>query len=112
MSTDTVPVQRMIRVSVAYALPREHFWREFEVPDTATCAEAIRVSGVLEDFPAIDPARNRIGIFGRIVEPTQRLNDGDRVEIYRPITIVPENLQRRRYRLRQMDPVILRPPSG
>jgi hypothetical protein len=32
---------------------------------------------------------NKIGIFGRLVKLETRLSDGDRVEIYRPITADP-----------------------
>ena len=99
-----------IRVSVAYARPHEHFWRDLDVPTGSTCLDAIRVSGVLDDFPDIDLARNKVGVFGHIAPLEQRLHEGDRVEIYRSIRIIPENLQRKRYRLRKMDPVIERSP--
>lgn len=98
----------MINVSVAYALPKEQFWRSLSVQAGTTALDAIQQSGVLSEFPAINLNLNKIGIFGQIVGPDTALDDGDRVEIYRPITINPERLPKRKYRLRKVEPVVER----
>jgi electron transport complex protein RnfC len=41
------------------------------------------------------PAEAKVGIFGKITPLTARVSDGDRVEIYRPITAAPEAIERR-----------------
>jgi len=57
--------------------------------------EAIECSGLLPQFPAIDLSTHAVGIFGRIVTLDRPVSDGDRVEIYRPITADPETVERR-----------------
>jgi putative ubiquitin-RnfH superfamily antitoxin RatB of RatAB toxin-antitoxin module len=58
--------------------------------------EALRRSGVLERCPEIDLQRSRVGIFGRFCTLDQVLEDGDRVEIYRPLAADPKDLRRAR----------------
>ena len=91
----------MLRVSVAYATATKHFWRYLDCEDGTTAIDAINESGVLAEFPLIDLNVNKIGIFGKIASTSTVLSDGDRVEIYRPITIDPERLPKRKYRLRR-----------
>jgi putative ubiquitin-RnfH superfamily antitoxin RatB of RatAB toxin-antitoxin module len=75
-----------MHIGVAYADKFKQTWLKLDVPDGSTAREAIERSGLLSQFPEIDLAENQIGIFGRIVKLDTRLSDGDRVEIYRPIT--------------------------
>ena len=55
-------------------------------------------SGILQELPQVtfDPAR--LGIFSRRVAADDVLQDGDRVEIYRPLTLDPKDARRRRAR--------------
>ena len=78
-----LPLRRALRV------------RELDVPDETSAAEAINLSGILQQFPEISLEENKIGIFGKVVKPEQPLREGDRVEIYRPITADPETVERR-----------------
>ena len=86
---------KMMRISVTYAEPTRQRWLELEVAEESSAEEAIRLSGLLKQFPEIDLEENKIGIFGRVVKPEQPLKEGDRVEIYRPITADPETVERR-----------------
>ncbi|MFZ9036069.1 MAG: RnfH family protein [Francisellaceae bacterium] len=56
--------------------------------------EAIEVSGVLDDFKEIDLGKNKIGIFSSFIRLDRVLNEGDRVEIYRDLTIDPKAARR------------------
>jgi putative ubiquitin-RnfH superfamily antitoxin RatB of RatAB toxin-antitoxin module len=67
-----------------------------EVPDNSVVEEAIRRSGILERFPEIDLTKQKVGIFGKLVKLDSPINDGDRIEIYRPITADPKTVKRRR----------------
>jgi len=58
--------------------------------------DAIEQSGILAEFVEIDLARNPVGIFGRRCSLERPLHPGDRVEIYRPLTIDPKEARRRR----------------
>ncbi|MDH5633142.1 MAG: RnfH family protein [Gammaproteobacteria bacterium] len=88
-----------IQVEVAYALPDKQFLKPVILPDGACVREAIVESGVLNDFPEIDLPSVRVGIFSKKAVLEQLLNDGDRIEIYRPLTIDPKEARRRRAEL-------------
>jgi len=79
-----------IHVGVAYATPVRQAWIKFEVPDGSTIADAIELSGILRQFPDIDLEIQKVGIYGKAKPLTAKLSEGDRVEIYRPITADPE----------------------
>ncbi len=79
-----------IRVSVAYVEGAEHFWQAFDVPAGTTAGEAIAHSGVDRRFPHVDTSALKLGIFSKPVRADRILEDGDRVELYRPITADPE----------------------
>jgi putative ubiquitin-RnfH superfamily antitoxin RatB of RatAB toxin-antitoxin module len=84
-----------VRVSVVYALPDRQALRELELPDSATVAEAIARSGLLDQFPEIRGAPLACAIYGRAVVDSQVLRAGDRVEIRRPLQVHPTESRRR-----------------
>lgn len=79
-----------INVTVAYATPVRQLELPVVVAANATAAFAIRRSGILEAFPEIDLSQAVIGIFGKKVLLDARLNEGDRIEIYRSLLIDPK----------------------
>jgi putative ubiquitin-RnfH superfamily antitoxin RatB of RatAB toxin-antitoxin module len=84
-----------MNIGVAYVTPVHKVWMKMEMPDDCTVQEAIERSGILEQFPEIDLDNQKVGIFGRITKLTNKLEAGDRVEIYRPITADPDLVERR-----------------
>lgn len=76
-----------MKVSVAYATTETQFWRSVDVSDQATVEEVINCSGLLERFP-IDLSQQKVGVFGKLTRLNAKVNAGDRVEIYSPITRV------------------------
>lgn len=78
-----------MKVSVTYALPERQTWLEVEVPEQATVRDAIDASGIARAFPTLNLATQKVGIFGKTVALEARLEPGQRVEIYRPITADP-----------------------
>ena len=89
-----------IRVEVAYALPERQRIIALEVPFGTTVFEAAERSGITDFFEGIDLATAKMGIFGKAV-PNPRahvLEDGDRVEIYRPLLIDPKDACKARAR--------------
>ena len=76
----------MIAVEVVYALPKEQRIFVLELPMASTVRTAIERSGVLAQYPAIDLASAKVGVFGRIVALDSALRAGDRVEIYRELS--------------------------
>lgn len=84
-----------MNVGIAYADKFKQTWLKLEVPDGSTIKEAIEFSGLLKQFPDIDLENQAVGIFGKISKLDTKVVDGDRVEIYRPITADPETVERR-----------------
>jgi putative ubiquitin-RnfH superfamily antitoxin RatB of RatAB toxin-antitoxin module len=84
-----------MHIGVAYADKFKRIWLKLDVPEGSTVRDAILRSGLLEQFPEIDLERNAVGIFGKIVKLDTPLVEGNRVEIYRPITADPESVERR-----------------
>lgn len=64
---------------------------------TDTVAGAVRASGVLQRH-GLDEALLRVGVWNHAREPGSALRDGDRVEIYRPLTVDPKEARRLRYK--------------
>ncbi|MEB4589970.1 RnfH family protein [Candidatus Thiothrix sp. Deng01] len=84
-----------MNVGIAYADKFRQTWLKLEVPDGSTVQEAIEHSGILKQFPDVDLEAQAVGIFGKITDLDAKVKDGDRVEIYRPITADPEKVERR-----------------
>ena len=82
-----------MKISIAYGNTRRQAWLNIEVDEAATVKEAIERSGILRQFPEIDLAKNKVGIYGKIVALEAGLADGDRVEIYAPLTVDPKTVK-------------------
>ncbi len=85
---------RPIRVEVVAALPQRQLLISVELPAGATLIDAVDRSGIRQQLPDLEIGPGRLGIFGRVRPPETRLQDGDRVEIYRPLTADPKEVRR------------------
>ncbi|WP_435927527.1 RnfH family protein [Dryocola sp. BD613] len=85
-----------IKVEVVYALPEKQYLQQVKLAQGSTVAQAIEASGLLELRSDIDLSKNKVGIFSRPVKLTDEVNEGDRVEIYRPLIADPKELRRQR----------------
>ncbi|AAU91048.1 MULTISPECIES: RnfH family protein [Methylococcus] len=85
-----------MNVGVCYADADRQLWLRMEMPDDSTVEQAIRYSGILERFPEIDLSVQKVGIFGKLVKLDAPVKEGDRIEIYRPITADPKTVRRRK----------------
>jgi uncharacterized protein len=89
-----------LRITVAYCAPGVEDISEVQVRPGATVREAIEAAQICVRRPelkdAVDP-----GIWGRRCSLDQLLADGDRVELYRPLTIDPKEGRRARADLRR-----------
>jgi putative ubiquitin-RnfH superfamily antitoxin RatB of RatAB toxin-antitoxin module len=88
--------ERLIRVELVCALRDAQEVIALSVPAGTTVGEAIRVSEIGNRSEGIDVEAAPVGIYGRAVTRDVILNDGDRVEIYRPLTADPKQARRRR----------------
>ncbi|PJC87627.1 RnfH family protein [Vibrio sp. HA2012] len=80
-----------MKVSVAYALKNEQVWLPVDIEDNATLMTAIHTSGILSMFPDIRLDTQKVGVFGKLSSLEATLNEGDRVEIYRPLIWQPDD---------------------
>ena len=85
-----------IKVEVAFARPDDQLILEVDVPAEATVEDIIKLSGILEKFPEIDLAVNKVGVFGKLTKLGNTLRQGDRVEIYRKLIADPKEVRRKR----------------
>ena len=83
-----------MQVEVVFALPDRQVLEPVEVADGATVAEAIARSGIERRFPGVDLSALQVGVWGRTVDRSRVLREGDRVEIYRPLEIDPREARR------------------
>jgi putative ubiquitin-RnfH superfamily antitoxin RatB of RatAB toxin-antitoxin module len=83
-----------MRVEVVFALPERQFIESVTVPDDAIVADAIRICGVEKRFPDVRFDDLQAGIWGKPAERSERLREGDRVEIYRPLGMDPRDARR------------------
>ncbi|KJV33799.1 RnfH family protein [Luteibacter yeojuensis] len=84
-----------LAVEVAYAGPEGQAVVALAVPVGTTAWEAVQLA--LPGLPGgVEPNRERLGVFGKKVEAGRVLEAGDRVEIYRALTLDPMEARRRR----------------
>ncbi len=86
----------MINIEVAYGRKDKQVLIPLSVEEGTTIEQAIEKSGVLQRFPEIDLTVNKVGIFNKVCKLQQTLQDGDRVEIYRPLLTDPKESRRQR----------------
>jgi hypothetical protein len=89
-------VTEPLRVAVAYVGPAAQVLEALEVPAGTTVGGAIERSGLLAQCPEIDLEVFKVGIFGKLAKIDQVLEEGDRVEIYRPLIADPKEARKRR----------------
>lgn len=86
----------MINVEIAYAKPEKQTLLSISIEQNCTVSEAILQSGILSEFPEIDLNTIKVGIFAKPCPLNQPVQEGDRVEIYRPLTNDPKEMRRSR----------------
>ena len=84
-----------VRVEVVLALPDEQRVVFVEVEEGATALAAVEASGLARDATGL-----RLGRFGKEIPVAERVTEGDRIEILRPLTVSPMEARRLRARKR------------
>jgi uncharacterized protein len=88
-----------LHVQVAYAAgPHAVELIELDLPVGATVRDALVASGLAARIAAADFAALKPGIWGRLKPVQTLLRDGDRIELYRPLTVDPKEARRLRYK--------------
>lgn len=85
---------RKIHIEVAAALPDRQLVLPMTVPAGTTLAEAVARADLPSHLPGLEIDQERLGIFGRKCRPDTVLSEGDRAEVYRPLTADPKVIRR------------------
>lgn len=86
----------LLDVEVVYAQPDRQWRIPLRMPPGATVADAIERSQIARHVPTIVISDRLVGIFYRPCDLSTELEQGDRVEIYRPLLADPKEGRRRR----------------
>ena len=87
---------KSMQVEVCYASPTQQCLLSVLVPENSMASEAIQRSGILTRFPELKLEDVVLGIFSKQCSLETVLKEGDRVEIYRSLTIDPKTARRLR----------------
>ena len=85
-----------VHIEVVYALQDRQKVITLALPVGTTVREAVERSGLLAEFPEIDLAKNKFGIWNKLAKVDAVLRDKDRIEIYRPLIADPKEVRRQR----------------
>lgn len=85
-----------IAVEVAYGTPAAQVVIAIECESPVTIEQAIQQSGIATQFPQRQLEDDMVGVFGFRKPLNHLLEDGDRVEIYRPLTMSPTEARKMR----------------
>ena len=85
-----------MRVELAYADPAREVLIGFEVASGCTVRDCVERSGLFRLAPELRIARIGFAVFGRRVEPTDPVSEGDRIEVLRPLQADPKETRRAR----------------
>jgi len=85
-----------LRVEVAYAEPQRGIVKALRLAAGSQVSDALRMAALDPDFAGVDLANAVVGIFGRLTRADHPLQEGDRIEIYRPLTVDPKAARRAR----------------
>ena len=90
----------LLEVEVVFARPELQMLIQLKVPGGSTVRDAIVLSNILNDVPGLNLETLVVGIFARRVTLDCILKTGDRVEIYRSLTMPPVEARRWRAKLK------------
>ncbi len=85
-----------IQIEVVYAKQEQQALLKLMVEEGTTAQQAVEQSGILQQFPEIDPTQLKLGIFSKAIKSDTVLRERDRVEIYRPLIADPKAVRRSR----------------
>jgi putative ubiquitin-RnfH superfamily antitoxin RatB of RatAB toxin-antitoxin module len=85
-----------LQIEVAYAEPQRAIVKTFRLAPQSQVADALRLAALDPDFSGVGLDNSAVGIFGRVVQADHPLKNGDRIEIYRPLTADPKSARRAR----------------
>ena len=86
-----------ISVSVVYAEKTRQWIEELEIDRGSTVAECLAHSGLMDTVPALENLsvdQLHLGVYSKPIALEDLMEEGDRLEIYRPLTADPKEVRR------------------
>jgi len=83
-----------VRVTVVYCTPQRQYRLQVDLPPGSTLREAVVASGLIEREPALAGRPLDLGVFSRPRSADAAVREGDRIEVYRPLTVDPKLARR------------------
>ena len=93
----------MIAIEIIYALPDRQTLLSLSVGEGTTVAAALDHPALAAAHPDLVWRQHRLGVFGRLVDVDHVLDDGDRIEIYRPLIADPNTSRQARVEKRRAE---------
>ncbi|XBC38932.1 MAG: RnfH family protein [Buchnera aphidicola (Melaphis rhois)] len=92
---------KSIEVTIIYALKNKQYIKKITLKHEVSIEQAILDSNII-DTKIVDIRQNNVGIYGKIINLTDIVCHGDRIEIYRPLLIDPKSLRRKKALLKKI----------
>ncbi len=86
----------LIAIEVVFATPQQLWTRHLRLVPGATIAFALEACDWQQTHPEFPIERLVTGVYGKRLPLSYTLHDGDRLEIYRPLSFDPKQSRRRR----------------
>lgn len=87
-------MNKLLKIEVCYAGADRQQIMALEVAEGSTLEAAIVASTILTLFPEINLSKQKIGIFSKARHLDDIVEEGDRIEIYRPLVMDPKEIRR------------------
>lgn len=88
----------IIDVSIVYALPNQVWQRLLAMPRGSTPEDLFAAAKLFEAFPELEEVFKlgelQFGVYSLQVDENYLLEQGDRLEVYRPLTADPKEIRR------------------
>lgn len=87
-----------ITIEIAYGTAAKQKLYHLTLPQGSTARQAVCAAAptIAADFPEAHTQTAPLGIFGKAVKDDHLLQNGDRIEIYRPLLADPKEARRKR----------------
>lgn len=99
-----------VHIEVVYALPEQQWLCALRLSSGTTALEAVHLSQVAQHLPNQSLEGCAFGVFGRLIKPEHYcVQDGDRLELYRPLRVDPKEIRKQRA---VRNPILKKRPVG
>lgn len=94
--SEELSLSTQVQIEIVYGTPTKQELMALSVEPDVTIEQAINMSGILDMFEEIDLSVNKVGVWNHTAKLTDKVNDLDRIEIYRPLIADPKEVRKRR----------------